>query len=87
MSGRDEIAALVAARELTHGDFAEVARVIQGIKEMLRSGPSWERMSPRQREAVDMIGTKLARIVCGDPDHLDHWRDTGGYADRGGMRK
>jgi len=33
-----------------------------------------------QGEAIHMICVKLARIVCGDPNHADHWDDIAGYA-------
>lgn len=31
-------------------------------------------------EALDMIASKLSRVICGDPDTADHWADIGGYA-------
>jgi hypothetical protein len=37
-------------------------------------------LSSTQLEALDMICSKLARIVCGDPNEPDHWHDIGGYA-------
>lgn len=80
------VVALVVARETTHGSFADSALVAQGIKAWLRSGPRWAEMSSEQREAAEMIATKLARIVCGNPDHPDHWDDIAGYADRAGPR-
>lgn len=33
-----------------------------------------------QREALDMIAHKLARIFNGDPNYGDSWRDIAGYA-------
>jgi hypothetical protein len=33
-----------------------------------------------QREAHDMIATKLARIPSGDPAHADHWCAPAGCA-------
>lgn len=73
---------LINARETTHGDFRDNGRVMQGIKDLLRSGPSWVHMTPFEREGVDMIAHKLGRIVCGDPSWLDHWDDIAGYATR-----
>jgi hypothetical protein len=40
-----------------------------------------DKMTLVQRESLDMIATKIARIVCGDPDELDSWVDIGGYAE------
>ena len=32
-----------------------------------------------QKEALEMIATKMGRIVNGDPDYLDSWLDIQGY--------
>jgi hypothetical protein len=32
------------------------------------------------QEALDMIASKIARIVVGDYDHIDSWVDIAGYA-------
>jgi hypothetical protein len=37
-------------------------------------------MAPDQREALDMIAHKIGRILNGDPDYSDSWRDIAGYA-------
>ena len=37
-------------------------------------------LSDVQQEALDMIATKMARIVNGDPDKVDNWDDISGYA-------
>lgn len=77
-------AELLAERALTHGDFGEVAVVAQSIREEMREAPGWKKMRFRQCEALDMIASKIARIVCGDPVHPDHWADIAGYARLGG---
>jgi hypothetical protein len=33
-----------------------------------------------QREAIDMIIHKLGRIINGNPDKVDSWRDVAGYS-------
>jgi hypothetical protein len=38
------------------------------------------RLSAMQREALDMIAHKIARILNGNPDVHDHWHDIVGYA-------
>ncbi len=72
------LGAVLAARQSTHGDFAETAKLAQIIKTVLRHRAA--RLPPVQREALDMIASKLARILCGDPNHADHWHDITGYA-------
>jgi hypothetical protein len=74
-----EAGKIVTAREATHGDFTDTARVTQAIKSALRAGPSWRRLTPQQAESLDGRAVKLARIVCGDPNFEDHWTDDDGY--------
>jgi hypothetical protein len=69
-------------RETTHGDFEQVAECAQQMKEIWRTYPSWSRMTPAQKEGVEMITHKLCRALCGDPHHRDHWLDICGYAMR-----
>ena len=35
---------------------------------------------PDQREALEMIQHKVARILNGDPTYTDNWIDIAGYA-------
>jgi hypothetical protein len=70
----------LAERESTYGDFANVAEVSQFIKNNMSSGRNWEFMPAHQKESLEMIASKIARIVCGDSNHHDSWHDIGGYA-------
>lgn len=70
---------LLQERGATHGDFGVNAAISQGIKDALRCGPQWQSLTPAQREAIDVIAAKLARIVTGDHNCLDHYRDIIGY--------
>jgi hypothetical protein len=63
-----------------YGSFEENAFVVQGIKEILHNNLNWDDMKPIQKEALDMIAHKMARIVSGDPDYIDNWVDIAGYA-------
>ena len=74
--------AIIAERERTHGAFRENSKFAQDVKATMRNLPSWNRMASFQREALDMIAHKMTRILHGDPDHLDHWDDIAGYAER-----
>jgi hypothetical protein len=77
---------LLAARKTTHGDFAEQAKVTQALKNALtqalikRAMNNQPQLSPMQRESLDMIMLKVARIVAGDANFADHWDDIAGYA-------
>lgn len=37
-------------------------------------------LDPDQREALEMIAHKIARILNGDPNYADSWVDIAGYA-------
>lgn len=73
--------AILIEREKTHGNFQLVAKVAQEIKNSIGWAPS--ELDGRQKEALDLIATKIARIVCGNPKERDHWDDIAGYAKLG----
>jgi hypothetical protein len=70
----------LAERNKTHGDFATHAAISQKLKAILRDSPKWDLLTPVQKESLEMQVHKQARIVNGDPNHLDSWHDIGGYA-------
>jgi hypothetical protein len=43
-------------------------------------GYGFERLMDDQRETLDMIAHKIGRILAGDPNVEDHWKDIAGYA-------
>lgn len=68
------------ARKKLHGDFHEHSIVSQNIKLTMRASDGWEELSMSQRESLEMIAHKIARILCGDPNHSDSWHDIAGYS-------
>ena len=73
---------ILAERSKTHGDFKDHAKTAQQLKFTLREqSKDWQiNFSYTQQEALEMICHKIARIVAGDPNFADHWRDIAGYA-------
>lgn len=71
---------IISERGKTHGNFLDNASVSQQIKASLRQGPNYAVLTVTQLEALDMIAHKMARIVSGNANEPDHWRDIGGYA-------
>lgn len=67
-------------REATHGSFEDNAEFVQFQKSYLRAYEGWNRLSLVQREALDMIVSKIGRILNGNPNEVDHFRDIVGYA-------
>ena len=62
-----------------YGRFSEHARITQEMKETMKSGVSWEKMTPEMKEALEMVVHKIGRIVNGDPFFHDSWHDCIGY--------
>ena len=71
---------LLNERETTHGDFGRQTETVQGIKELMRSAPNWKKLSPAKRESLELIATKIGRILHGDYMFKDSWDDIAGYA-------
>jgi hypothetical protein len=78
VGGLDE---LLDDRGKTHGRWRDNARIAQSMKELWRREDGWKRLSEGQRECLEMIAHKIARVLAGDPNHIDHWADIGGYAE------
>lgn len=74
-----DIRAVLDERGTRYGDFATQAETAQRLKTVLRSAER-AHMRDYQREAIEMICHKLARIVNGDPYYADSWTDIAGYA-------
>lgn len=67
-------------RGKSYGRFDIQAAYSQLLKSTFRDSPHWDRLQPYQRESLEMIAVKLARILHGDPNHVDGWHDIAGYA-------
>ena len=70
----------LAEREKTYGNFEDKAFFIQMIKETMRHQEGWDYLDADMQEALDMISSKIGRIIIGDADHIDNWHDISGYA-------
>jgi hypothetical protein len=63
-----------------YGKFKDHADISQIIKGLLQSRAGWHRLKHDQKESLEMIAHKIARILNGDPDYADSWVDIAGYA-------
>lgn len=79
-TGLDKIDAILKTRDTTHGDYDQTAAAAQRIKDILRSYSNWGKLDVAKRESIDLIATKLGRIIAGNFNHADHWNDIAGYA-------
>lgn len=71
---------ILAERESRYGAFEDHAAISQGLKEVLHQAPKWRLLSSAQKESLEMIAHKIARILNGDPTYLDNAVDIVGYA-------
>lgn len=71
---------LLDERGSTHGDYDKMTHCIQGIKTAMRCGTGWSNLNAGQKEALELIATKIGRIVEGDSNCRDHWQDIIGYS-------
>ncbi|MCK4975817.1 MAG: hypothetical protein KAS36_02665 [Anaerolineales bacterium] len=78
--------ALSADRGATHGNYIHQAKVEADLKLRLRTSANWNALRENQQMALEAICMKMSRVVCGDPNHADHWDDIAGYA-KLGLRK
>lgn len=67
-------------RETRYGSFANHATIAQALKHIMRREEKWHELSNHQKEALEMIAHKIARILNGDPNYIDSWHDIAGYA-------
>lgn len=76
-------------REKTHGDFEECASLTYDMKKVIGFHLAMDRRGPDDNNkiikkthliSINMILLKIARIICGNPNHDDHWDDIAGYA-------
>jgi hypothetical protein len=75
--------AVLNERQKTHGDFADTAVIAQSLKAIISAyrDQKCKKWPAAQLEAMDMICTKISRIVSGSSDNVDHWRDLSAYAE------
>lgn len=74
-----EIDDVLRERSKHYGDFAGIGEHAQRIKHAIHAGSNWGTLKPDEREALDMVAHKIARILSGDPEIVDHWLDAAGY--------
>ncbi len=76
----DSIQDTLRERGTRYGPFITNGTYAQALKDICRNTPAWAEMLPYQREALEMVCHKIARILNGDPNYDDSWRDIAGYS-------
>ncbi len=75
------VAATLEKREKTYGNYSEISRLSQGMQAVMHSGKNWAGLPKDMRESLQLISSKIARILNGDCEHIDSWHDIAGYAE------
>ncbi len=80
----------LAERGSRYGDFTDHAELAQELQDVMRGfrkfGPQgqivnpWAKLDSVKRQALTVIADKIARILSGDPNYTDNWRDIQSYA-------
>lgn len=73
-----DVDSILEERAKTYGAFEDFAEISQALKAHIHKHGA--RLAPDQKEALEMIMHKAARILNGNPDYLDSWHDISGYA-------
>jgi hypothetical protein len=79
----DTTTEILNERGKRYGKFVDHARISKAIRTaMFREvrADKINSLEPDQIEALYMIAHKIARILNGDPNYGDSWRDIAGYA-------
>ena len=77
-----DVNAILDERGSRYGSFAGHAEITQSLKDVIRYHLiiKEKTLAPDQQEALDMICHKIGRIVNGDADYAENFRDIAGYA-------
>jgi conjugative relaxase-like TrwC/TraI family protein len=77
-----EVDAILNTRASNYGSFLGLSQVTQRLKAVAHqfAGQNNKTFDADQAEALDLIFTKVGRILNGDPNYVDSWTDIAGYA-------
>ena len=76
----NQIDKTLTERGSRYGSFNDLAQISQALKEVMRTTPGWAKLTASQKEALEMVQHKVARMLNGDPTYQDNAVDIVGYA-------
>lgn len=76
----EEMQTTLTQREVNYGSYNAHAHTAQCLKGVMENSSKWQSLSNEQKESLHMIAHKVGRILNGDPNFIDSWRDLAGYA-------
>lgn len=77
-----DVDSTLAQRGTRYGKFSDNSMVYMRVMQIVHASPAFQegRLSPAAYHALGNIATKLSRLLTGDPNYDDNWRDIAGYA-------
>lgn len=66
------------ARGQNYGAFEQHAAISEALNVVLENSPA--PLKAHHKEALRIIFNKIGRILNGNPDYVDSWRDIAGYS-------
>lgn len=76
-----DIQQVLLERGARYGKFTGHAQITQNLKLIMYTTENFAKLDADQKEALEMIAHKIGRILNGDPNYDDSWKDIAGYAE------
>jgi hypothetical protein len=80
VSDTTNINEMLDGRANRYGTFEGHARISQALKRAMQDSPNWQCLTDVQKEGLEMVQHKIARMLNGDPLYLDNIIDIVGYS-------
>jgi len=80
MSEPTNVHEMLEGRATRYGTFEGHARISQALKRAMQDSPNWAKLTDVQKEGLEMVQHKIARMLNGDPSYLDNIVDIVGYS-------
>lgn len=73
---------ILAERGKTYGNYLQQTEISSALMRVMDDALKARNktLQPDQSDALIMSAVKISRIINGDPDYADNWRDIAGYA-------
>jgi len=76
----DTVEDTLKERGSRYGEFKYHAGISQKLKSIMYNTSGWDGLNNSQKESLEMIQHKVARVLNGDPNYDDNWKDIAGYS-------
>lgn len=75
-----DINRILEERDSRYGGIIENATIGMDLVETMMATEGWKKLEPEMKYSMIMIAFKLSRVLAGDPNYDDNWKDISGYA-------